>query len=210
MAALNKLWYVPLHFTVWTVIFTVLVTKITVYTMKCPGTHRNFSIATMKYPSAVFSVYEVHYSRWPIFDPHVSSNKKRYGNKVKIKGIIDISLAHTLTLHKLHRQVRLCELKQGPKFKLSSHCKFWICSLSTRVFSPFSSSSLSFWYSTCQLTRHFPRRPSSRLNRAWNFAWFAVRSTVRKIGFELEAHLSADPYERRTTVVARELALAIV
>ena len=33
--------------------------KITVHTVKCTKRHRNFSSATMKYPSAVFSVYNV-------------------------------------------------------------------------------------------------------------------------------------------------------
>ena len=46
------------------VLFTELAAKITVHTVKCTVTHRNFSSATMNYssvtmnyPSAVFSVY---------------------------------------------------------------------------------------------------------------------------------------------------------
>ena len=38
-------------------IFNVPAAKITIHTVKCTGTHRNFSSATMNYPSAVFSVH---------------------------------------------------------------------------------------------------------------------------------------------------------
>ena len=38
------------------VVFTVSVARIIVHTIKCPGTHRNFSSATMNYPNAVFCV----------------------------------------------------------------------------------------------------------------------------------------------------------
>ena len=57
MVALKKLRYVPVHFTVSTVIFTLSAAKTTVHTVKCTGTHLNFSRAIMNYPSAVFSVY---------------------------------------------------------------------------------------------------------------------------------------------------------
>ena len=43
------------HFTVSTVISTVSAVKITVHTVQCTGTHRNFSSATMSYLSTVFS-----------------------------------------------------------------------------------------------------------------------------------------------------------
>ena len=37
--------------------FTVLAAKITVQTVKCTGTHRNFFSVTVNYPSAIFSVH---------------------------------------------------------------------------------------------------------------------------------------------------------
>ena len=38
------------------VIFTVSIAEITVHSVKCTGTHRNFSSATANYPNIVFSV----------------------------------------------------------------------------------------------------------------------------------------------------------
>ena len=59
---LEKLRCAPLHFTVWTVIFTLSVAKITVHTVKCTGAHRNFLSATSNYSNAVFlGVPTFHY-----------------------------------------------------------------------------------------------------------------------------------------------------
>ena len=54
MVVLEKLRCVPVHFTVWTVIFAAATVKITVHTVKCTETHRNISSAIINYPSAVF------------------------------------------------------------------------------------------------------------------------------------------------------------
>ena len=40
-------------------IFNVMAVKITVHTLKCAGTHRNFSSATMNYTNAVFSMQNI-------------------------------------------------------------------------------------------------------------------------------------------------------
>ena len=57
----KELLFIPVIFTVYSsnfyinVIFTVSAAKITVYIVKCTGTHRNFSSATMNYPNAIFT-----------------------------------------------------------------------------------------------------------------------------------------------------------
>ena len=60
----EKLRCAPVHFTVWTIIFTVSVAKITIHTIKCTGAHRNFSSSTSKnshvtsnYSNTVFCMY---------------------------------------------------------------------------------------------------------------------------------------------------------
>ena len=47
-------------------IFYVVAAKITVHTVKCTGTHRNFSSATMNYPSAIFLSWSVEPIRWEL------------------------------------------------------------------------------------------------------------------------------------------------
>ena len=59
MMALEKLRCVPVHLTVWTVVFAADRVKITVDTVKCTGTYRNFFSATINYPSAAFSMYNI-------------------------------------------------------------------------------------------------------------------------------------------------------
>ena len=59
MVALEKLRCFSVHFTVSTVIFTVSAANIAVHIVKCTGTHRNFSSATMNYPSAVSFLHEL-------------------------------------------------------------------------------------------------------------------------------------------------------
>ena len=47
--ALEKLWWAPVDFTVWTVIFATDTVIITVHTVKCTGAHRNFARLTNNY-----------------------------------------------------------------------------------------------------------------------------------------------------------------
>ena len=54
MVALEKLRHAPVHFTVWTVTFTVLVAKITVRTVKSTGAHRNFLVSPVLFPHPLF------------------------------------------------------------------------------------------------------------------------------------------------------------
>ena len=71
MVALEKLRCVSVHFTVCTVIFFAEIVKITVHTVKCFGTHRNFSNATMNSPS-VTRIFQV-----PFFPDMVTALSKK-------------------------------------------------------------------------------------------------------------------------------------